>query len=354
MALLTTTRVDELQIPDSALSGLLAAGIDHALTLLARRPRRLADLTGAPVTDVRAWQCRAELLHVFEPDAAVIVQQAGVTGLSDLAQRPLSWLHHTLSQLGGSIDDDACAASLVMATRLVCTGSVTVIVVGADDAREAGVEVRYGSAVTESDTRGLARLTGLPLGTGLPLVCARDETVVTVGKPAVSRYPSVVIPIRVRFQSAAEPKVLDEFDGDVLPPLIGVQMRELKISFGQLRDGELVMVGRQLVSGKVQLVSRYRRFQAGRLLVPVAEADADQLPAGSSKGTQLTLIKGRLKALPAVASLAEHRAMVQLDREFGDVPRPETWAEWRDLAKEVFGRSRELGLPHPWSMRWIP
>ena len=255
-------------------------------------------------------------LRGVDPQLAEGLVTVGCRSLADFAWRPLSELETSLAdaQAKGVLPEvpgsDVLAAAQVDAATLHFTGTVSGVVLDADERPVAGCAVRVGRRRGTTSDSGRFRITRVPLGRPTyELVLEKEgfETRVEAGlRPA---HGDGTLELRT-FQldpapaSAPEPRRLSELEGNRLPPMAGqpIAIEELP----ELRARDVLKV-RELEGDDAVLLSKFRAYSAGSFLVGRARVPASSLPADAKAGDVVVVDEaGQLRPLQRDAR-AVHR-----------------------------------------------
>lgn len=294
--------------------------------------RAVAD--AASLEQAVAWREMAYLCQVRPVGGqfAEALWRGGVRSIDALARAGFAALGalfvgaHESGMIPHPPDDGQLADMIRDATVLAHTGHLCGRLLDGEGRPVQGAEVRVAAVSASSDDRGIFHLWRLPLGDGSPL-----ELVTTAGDRHVFPEPPVVSdPYRIEewrltlrdaepTPDDAEPVSLSELEGDALPIGPDTQVRVRHLPPGVLREGDVLLL-REIddESDEAKLVSRFRSWERGILLVHPVRVPVDHLPPGSREGTHLAVRDGRLRPIRVDARILHQlRAARRAGRETG-------------------------------------
>ncbi len=338
------------------LTGKLSVGGIATLLDLIRRPADLvhaAVASDASLAQVRAWKQMARLLQIdgLTPQTVEALVTGGVTSIDEVSHARFDSLRDLFAKavadgrLKESPASNAVAAMIACATLLAATGNVTGRIAGPDGAGIAGAAVSVGTATTRSGADGCFRLVGVRLGGGLPPVIRHlDFLALVVNDPPVGLNPGIVKMGHFQLQRADDSSVvvisaptrLSELDGDILPPIQGVPVRTVRLAATELRERDLLML-RALPEGNddAELVSRFKSYERGEIVVNTLRLPQAQLPAGAKVKDHFVVQRGRLAPVKdEPRSVLAHKVSMRVRKQLGPIPRGLPAAELKRVLAE--------------------
>jgi hypothetical protein len=308
---------------------------------------------------VRSWRSMASLLQVDEitPQWAEALVKGGVQSPEELMRRDLDDVAAIFRAAYESRIIPAAPSNaqivrmMVDAAILQHTCSISGRVTDRKRSPLQEVRARIGWRSQVTDRNGIFHITRIPSDTGAPLIVERSGyAAVTVTRPFLVRDPSTIR--MARFELPPEPAqtprrgaALSEFDGDMLPEIRGVRIRAERMD-GDLRGGDILVVNNFLErSPEVDLVSRFRSYVDGDIVVWVFRLPAAALPEGAKLRDEFKVDNGRL--VPAQTdSVALYREKVAriLRKQFAASPNPAGEAEFKALLENMVAFASSRGL----------
>lgn len=283
-----------------------------------RRVHRAVDDL-ASMQQAIAWREMAYLFLVRPVNSqwAEALHGGGVSSIEDLATSRWSELRDLFAsaRAAGTIPDEPLDGELADmlrdAAELTHTGHLCGRVVDGDGQAVAGAEVRVGTVSTSTDERGLFHLWRLPLGTDDDL-----EVDAPTGRRFLFEHPPVASDLYLIDERAwrltdPEPETgrggsesLSELDGDELPIGSDTPVRVRHLPPGVLREQDVLLL-REVdpEDGTAELVSRYRSWEQGTLVVHPVRIPLEDLPAGAEPGVHFAVRGGQLHPMRIDARL---------------------------------------------------
>lgn len=295
----------------------------------------------ASLEQVTAWREMAYLCQVRPVDGqfAEALRGAGVASFEGLSRAAFDELReafadaHERGVIPHPPQDGQIADMMRDATVLAHTGHLSGRLVNGEGSPVAEAEVRLGAVAATTDGRGLFHLWRLPLHERAPLeVSTAGGERHVFPEPPMVRDPYRIEQWRASLQDAepapadAEPHALSELDGDELPIGPDTPTRVRHLPPGTLREGDVLLL-REIDEGAAEasLVSRFRSWERGTLLVHPVRLPLDRLPPDSSEGAHFGVRAGRLRPLRVDARIlwqlrAARRAGRAIQALGGDAP----------------------------------
>ncbi|HYX72090.1 MAG TPA: DUF4332 domain-containing protein [Nitrososphaera sp.] len=265
----------------------------------------------ASEAEVRFWRQMASLLQVAEVDAqaAEALVRAGTTSVEELSHKSLDAIEDVFSQAReqGTIPNiysaNQISAMLRDAAVLRHTGTITGTVRNGEGEPVADATVRIGNIEQRSDARGRFRLLRIPLGTSLPLFIAHGDYLPRlIESPNITRDVNtlgVQVFIMEKRADASTPQApllsLSEMDGDTLPITSGQRVRTVELDKDKLRPSDILKLSKLYKSvPEAQLVSRFKSFIDGEILIHTLRLPLNMLPAQAQAGDHFLVSNGAL------------------------------------------------------------
>ncbi len=164
----------------------------------------------------------------------------------------------------------------------------------------ADAKIRMGALRVRADQRGLFHLRGIPLGRDLPLVIGTPQGAqVRFGGPPVQK-DFYLIGVHEFSLSSGKPlaadddRLLSEWSGDQLPNPAEAESRVIRLDDGELREGDILLFLKVVASGDAELVSRFRAFQHGHIVVHTMRLPLSRLPRRVKTGQHFRVEHGEL------------------------------------------------------------
>jgi hypothetical protein len=332
------------------------AGVSSVLDLLRVSPTLLASLLGGPNAQERIlrWRAMATLMQVEEigPQWAEALVRGGVPTLDALASRGVSQLSALFQAavqqniIPTAPDVDTLGAMKADAAILTHTGSLSGRVTEPEGEPLAGAAVQLGYLRESTGESGRFRLLRIPLHWRAPLLitCPGFQTV-GIEQPAIQgdaghllQQPFTLEPV-AGDDSPPDP-ILSQLAGDTLPEIRGQPVRAERIDPPELQENDLLILQRFFQrTPDVELSSRLRDYQAGRIRVRTYKLPVAGLPPGASVGDHFRVRQGRLVPVEVTPGYLDfYRKKLRLDRTAPDLPAPTGEAEVRQRFEEDLAR----------------
>jgi hypothetical protein len=329
-------------------AGLTRLGIFVVFDLLRATAEHVhaAVKSDASLANVESWRHQAALLQVqaVTPAWAAALVRAGVLSVDGLATKSASAIAQILAAAPGAAaapTADQIGEMLADANVLTYTGCIPGTVLDQKKKPIRNVTVRLGTVQTTTDARGRFRLLRIRLGTTLPLRLEHpDYRAQIVTPPPISEDVAAIGARRFQLKKGRTPKprVLSELNGDVVPVPPGQSFRQKMVPAAELRRGDILLL-REFYQNQVdvQLVSRFKSFEDGSVLIRTVRLPLSRLPANPAPaigdnfrwtGTKFV----RIELTPS--DLHREKVVRRMTKEFAGRPRPRTRKERAALIGE--------------------
>jgi hypothetical protein len=366
VAVSASTPVEAIEgIGPTAAEAFNRGGVFAVFDLLRGTPERLhtAVADTASLEEVRAWRAMASLLQVDEvtPQWAEALVGAEVATIEDLHEKSLDELTEIFraAKEAGTIPEVPTLAQVAEmmadASVLRFTGALSGTVMDADGGRAGGATVHLGTREATTDDRGRFRFIRVPLGRTIPLRIEHAGHV-TLQMSDASIFRNVdAVGVRVfRLHRAEEgqpstagPTVsLSELDGDVIPVPAGQPVREEPMDPANIRPNDILAVNSFHESAPdVKLVSRFKSYVDGEVLVHTLRIPAAELPAGVKRDDHFQNDGGRLTPIEMNAEkLHRLKARLRVRKALAGRPLPPSGEERTEAIEAGLRLARELGM----------
>jgi len=284
---------------------------------------------------VNAWRSMAFLLAVREitPQLAEALVWSGIESVEKLSRADLPEVREIFQEarverIIPRVPTQAqITRILVDATLIDSTGSLSGTVRDTAGLPLAGAEVRIARLTTITDERGRFRVWRVPLGRS-PILTIRHPgfQTLTIREPRITIDTEAIALQAFRLNWAVEEAVeageaLSELEGDVLPPMSGLPVRTEWLSFEALPDGDIVLLRKFYVRRpEAQMVSRFRAYQDGEIIVHAYRVPVAALPSEAAKRAHFRYRNGEFK--PFVATPGRMHAELRRRRFLKSNPPP--------------------------------
>lgn len=280
--------------------------------------------------EAEAWRCMAALMEVSTVDGqwAEALVVGGVETVEELAGKGLADLRAIFAAAvdDGRIrrvpDDEELLDIVRGATRIDRGGVAMGTMVDEEGAPVVDATVEVGERSTTTGPNGRFRVAGIrPMARYHLRADIADRAPFVIMDYSVQYDPRVIGGPIITWDPEPAP-MLDEFDGDVLPPLAGATTEWRRMQPEELREGDLLHVNDLYASAPdAKVVSIFRAFDAGRLVVRNARVPLDRFANGTAEVGQLVRHRGGvLRAVPGGLSAFEiHRAARRAHRELREL-----------------------------------
>ncbi|HET9361605.1 MAG TPA: carboxypeptidase-like regulatory domain-containing protein [Vicinamibacterales bacterium] len=329
-------------------AGLARLGVFAVFDLLRGTTEHLHSVVkaNASLADVESWKCQAALLQVqaVTPAWAAALVRAKVMTVDGLALKSVSAIAQILAAAPGAAaapTADQIGEMLADASVLAHTGCIPGTVLDKKKKPIPGVTVRLGAVQTKTDTRGRFRLLRIRLGTPVPLRLEhpgyRTEIVTP---PPISDDVATIGARRFQLTKGRPPRqpVLSELNGDVVPVPPGQSIKQKMVAVTDLRRGDILLL-RELYQNQLdgQLVSRFKTFEDGTVLIRTVRVPLSSLPADPAPrvGNHFRWTGKTFVGIEVTPSdLHREKVVRRLTKEFADRRSPRTRKERTALIKE--------------------
>ena len=364
MAVTPVTPVTVIEgIGNAAAAALAKVNVHFVFDLLRGSVRTIhgAVASLASEAEVRSWRYMASLLQVSDVDAqaAEALVRSGITSIEELSHKSLDATADVFSQAKeqGTIPNiysaNQISAMLRDAAVLRHTGTITGTVRDGEGKPVADATVRIGNIEQRSDARGRFKLLRIPLGTSLPLYLIHgDYATKMIEAPKIAcdvNTLGVQFFVMEKRTDASAPQVpllsLSEMDGDVLPITSGQRVKAIEMNKDNLRASDVLKLSKLHNSApKAQLVSRFKSFVDGEILIHTLRLPLDMLPAQAQVGDHFLVSNGALVKIRMDAEkLRRYKIRLRLRKKRALRLRPRTVEELSRLLRQDYDFLAENG-----------
>jgi hypothetical protein len=329
-------------------AGLARLGVFVVFDLLRGTTEHLHSVVKSDASreNVESWKYQAALLQVqaVTPAWAAELVRAGVLSVDGLAMKSAGDLARILAAAPGAAaapTSDEIGEMLADANVLTYTGCIQGTVLDPKRKPIPDVTVKLGTVQTKTDARGRFRLLRIRLGTTLPLRLEHpDYRTQIVAPPPISEDVATIGARRFQLKRGRTSKqpVLSELNGDVVPVPPGQSIRQRMVPATELRKGDILLL-REFYQNQldVQLVSRFKTFEDGIVLIRTVRLPLSSLPADAAPtvGDNFRWTGKKFVRIELTPSdLQREKVVRRLTKEFAGRPRPRTRKERAALIGE--------------------
>jgi len=270
-------------IGSSSAEALASIGVFNVFDLLRGTVAQLHSAVNhfASEMQVSKWRDMSSLLQIVEvtPQWAEGLTSGGIDSIGELASKNVEDVQDILTkaQDDGLIPDvptvSQIAAMIRDATVIQHTGVLTLTVRNQDDASVVGATASIGTISSNTDQRGRVRIIRIPLGSPIPLRIEHEDygTLLIDNPPIIPDHLAIGVTVLVMPNPGdsedSSTHHLSEYNGDELPVPGNHPRKEVTLSAGELREGDLLEVRHfYKLASDVQLVSMLKDYRNGEFI----------------------------------------------------------------------------------------